>query len=304
MGSDCPYSWISPAARARAEMTDDGQQENREPESGGQENGGSEDQVNAESAEMETTYGDVDDRGAEDGEMEDGEVSESESVASDASTHTVVNDSFSWADESDLDSDAMAEALPLASALPAGARDAPPPSSPTSETPQSSTGAWSSMIASVARLSPAMAELIASANWRPVVMPQQVLPVSQHPDDSQQSSNVPSSGVLDSQGLIKPQAPVVVPPPDDDPTVLPQSSGASSDPPRHAGRSRRTPVPIPEPLAAAGACKPTAPSPVTSSGPRKTEAPMESVNADLKRKASNGSATVVDKKKRSTKKGT
>ena len=286
VGYDCPYSWISPAARARAETNapndkeQESQQEHREPEIADED---------VETADSEAEGAEEEEDDAEESEMEDGE-----SVSSDASTHTAVDDSFSWADASDLDSDAVAEMLPLASALPTCAQDAP-------ETPQSpSSDAWATMIASVARFSPAMAELMASANGQSAQTFQQpVLPASQQLDSSQQSPDPPSSCVLDSQGLIKPPASAPGSPPANDPTVGPVQSSTTSTVSgrlRSSSRSRREPAPIPEPLAAAGARKPTVPAPVAAPCPRE---------ADLKRKAANGTSTdVLDKKKRSTKKGT
>lgn len=239
--------------------------------------------------------------------VEDSDNDDDASDVTDASFKTHSDDSFAWADESDL-SDAyvdVVEELPLAAALPSNAQQPSPAdtagSSPVTATPSASTS--SSVPPSAAETPVLFTPSESPPNAQPVNASSVVNPP---PADSQ------SQHVLDSQGLLKPDVivldapsepspanpPPANPPPANPPSVNPSTSSAR---PRI---SRRTPAPVPEALAAAARRKPTSPS-LVSGKPRSASpsSPMETVSvSDLKRKA-HTQTDAVPKEKRRQKKG-
>ena len=205
----------------------------------------------------------VDDNG------DDGSVS-SESCK----THS--DDSFRWADESDL-SDAyvdIVEQLPLVAALPSNAQ--PPsqviadlsscsaPGTPGSGTPATET--------------PALFDSSVSPPNAQPVCPSSDVYHSPGPLPSQSSQPDP---VLDSQGLVKPGPPV--------------SSSVT-----HPRISRCAPAPIPEALAAAAPHKPTTPS-LVSGRSRSRASPSMDTSVDLKRKATQTETREKERKRRGRK---
>ena len=205
------------------------------------------------------------------------------------SNKTRSNDSFKWAEESDLSDvyNDKIENLPLAAAIPSVSHpsSAEPPvtsvdlSSPPVETPVLFTSPPTvppdddspvppdnlsdKPTPAPANLAPDDSDLLSSAGDPP--------PDDPSPEDTS------SQHILNSDGLINPDVVVIDPSPDSSP-VTPSSSGSRI--------SRRNPAPIPEALLAAGLRKSTSPSLVSGKqrSSSRSLSPMD-FNSDLKRKS-------------------
>lgn len=132
------------------------------------------------------------------------------------------------------------------------------------------------------------------------IIDQQSSATSQQPEMSEQLSEQSSSGILDSQGLIKAPVPAPRRPSSKDPTriLVYTPSGSASQRSSAARSSRRMPAPLSQPLAAAGARRATSLALVTSNS-RDSESLMDSTS-DLKRKSADQSQKEKrEKKKRS-----
>ena len=221
---------------------------------------------------------------------------------------SVAPDSFRWADDSDLSDSAddddddddtcdIAEGLPLAAALPAKVvSPADPPVSSPAPTPAEVTPINfmppNSLPVSPSDVSAPMSSDTATesspvssadpAPGTPLLFESSESPPDAQPacsDDIHPPSAVESDHILDSQGLIRPQAA------GEDSLATPDPSSATAT--VRPRSSRRAPAPLPEALTAAGLRKPTSPS-LVSGRSRSTDpvpaSPMES-SVDLKRKA-------------------
>lgn len=219
-----------------------------------------------------------------------------------ASNKTRSNDSFKWAEESDL-SDVYAdkiENLPLAAAIPSV-------SQPSTAEPPVTSGDLSTLPAETPVLftsppivQPATLDVNVPPDNVPPDdisldppdnLPDKPAPANPAPDDPApvdlpSTDNPPpddpspedtsSQHILNSDGFINPDVVVIDPPPDSSPVTRSTSSRSS----------RRNPAPIPEALLAAGVRKSTSPS-LVSGKPRsssRSSSPME-FSGDLKRKS-------------------
>ena len=207
-----------------------------------------------------------------------------------ASNKTRSNDSFKWAEESDL-SDAhndKIENLPLAAAIPSVSQPstAEPPvtsvdlSSPPAETPVLFTSPPTVPPDDDSPVPPdnlSDKPAPAPANLAPDDSAPDDLPSTDdpHPDDPS-PEDTSSQHILNSDGLINPDVVVIDSSPDSSP-VTPSSSSRIS---------RRNPAPIPEALLAAGLRKSTSPSLVSGKqlSSSRASSPME-FSSDLKRKS-------------------
>ena len=285
---DCRYSWDSPIVRGAP--TD------------------------------ETANVDVDERS-------DGEVS-------DTSYKTLSDDSFRWANDSDLsDEEEVAinrvETLPLAAALSSSATESPisqpllvadPPgtdpsiaeqSQPTTVSlpdaqPEQSIGTQASS-AEPPATEPSVAEPD-DADPSSVLF-QSTAQLDQSFETQSSSADHSPDGMLDSQGLIKPQVVVVDDPPKPSDHSQATSSSADSKGNRRVSAppsriSRRTPTVCPEALLAAASRKTTSPA-LISAKPRSSSSspvPMDATS-ELKRKAQTQMDTLPKERREKKKKG-
>ena len=222
------------------------------------------------------------------------------------------DDSFQWAEDSDLSDEYVdgVEELPLAAALPShlqpssevpaeqlspeASADPPavsPPSATSAELPAASADPPTT--ATDVSPSPEDSSVLPSTSDAPAAETQVLFQSSASPPDAQPVPSTPdvppsvpsstqSDHVLDSGGLV------IVdnrPPP---------------PPARPLRPSRRHPAPLPEALAAAARRKPTTPS-LVSGRPRPAAASPMDVSSELKRKAAQTAAREKDKKKKGRK---
>ena len=255
----------------------------------------------------------------------------SDGEVSDTSFKTTSQDSFRWADDSDISDDDEEEAircvegLPLAAAVPTRVSPTEPLETEPLETQPLETEDTEPMETAEASAtdppvaepddadpSPASRSTSTSVAKTPVLSQStESLPDAQ-PDQSieDQSSSVdqPGDGILDSQGLIRPLVVVI----DDssqpcEPSPAAPSSSAGSKGSRRAPPSRitrRTPAVVPEALAAVASRKPTSPA-LISGKPRpatSSPTPMDATS-ELKRKAQTQTDTLLKEKKERKKKG-
>ena len=209
-----------------------------------------------------------------------------------ASFKTRSEDSFAWADESDLSDDPefneplisavlSASDRAIATSLPVDIAASPAGSSPPGTLPSCDLST-AIPLTGAAPLIQLISPPVAAQFSQPSVTPSADSAMSAEPAAPDPASGASlSEHILDAQGFVKPADPQIQTPPSNDPTVVPVYKSPTPSP----RINRRTPAPFPDALAAAGRRKPTSPTLVTTK-PRdsSSSSPMDPTGSDLKRK--------------------